>query len=250
VKKSTLLIIVWFLSASVSAAAQSSQSVEAPKAGPVQIEPQTRSYDINDLPFEVEMRRLDGIAKELRLNSRKIVYLIGFNKEGTSKRTAEERLSKSKSYLIKRHGISADRINTLYGGTQDGLNMQIRMIDDIRKAQRPAKNTRVRKNTRKPLRATDDCPPRVRIYFETLETSYKKGDAIFIIGVLANGGRRFRALWKTSSGKITSGQGTLSITVETEKNGEPEITITLRVVVLLHKRPPCHLIGTTKLELK
>lgn len=45
-------------------------------------------YDIDDLPFEVEMRRRDDVAKTLGSQPDMIVYLVGYNKEGTSKGTA------------------------------------------------------------------------------------------------------------------------------------------------------------------
>lgn len=134
-------------------------------------------------------------------------------------------------------------------GSLESINGLRSARDGVRKSQ-STKDTPLRKKVRKPLRTTDDCPPTIRIYFETAESSYTKGDKILIVGVLANGGRRFRADWKTSSGKITSGQGTLAMTVETEKNGDGEITITLRIIVKLNKRSPCHVVKTTTIALR
>ena len=81
--------------------------------------------DVNDLPFEVEMRRLDAVAEELKADSSKMVLLVGFNKYGRSKQTALSRLGKSKNYLATRYHISRSRIRTLYGGSQDGMIMKI-----------------------------------------------------------------------------------------------------------------------------
>jgi hypothetical protein len=84
--------------------------------------------DINDLPFKVEMRRLDAVAKELKSDSNKIVYLIGFNKTGRSKQTALNRIEKSKNYLVVKHHILRSRVKTLYGGRQNGLVMRITVV--------------------------------------------------------------------------------------------------------------------------
>jgi hypothetical protein len=89
----------------------------------------SHEYGINDLPFEVEMRRLDSVAKALKSDSNKMVYLIGFNKSGKSKATAWNRIRRSRGYLIKKHHIAADRIKLLYGKTQNGLIMKISIID-------------------------------------------------------------------------------------------------------------------------
>jgi hypothetical protein len=84
-------------------------------------------YDTPNLTFEFEMRRLDAVAKELKLDSEKFVYLVAFNAKDKSKRTALKRLSNSKTYLIKKHRIAASRIRTIYAGCQDSLIMQIRV---------------------------------------------------------------------------------------------------------------------------
>jgi len=86
-------------------------------------------YSIDDLPFEVEIRRLESVAKVLKSNSNKIVYLIGFNKNGTSKAVAWRRIRKSKNYLIKKNHISPYRIKLLYGGSQSGLVMRISLVE-------------------------------------------------------------------------------------------------------------------------
>ncbi len=83
------------------------------------------SYDINDLPFEAEMRRLDSAARELKSNPSKIVYLVGYNKTGEGKATATSRLKKSKAYLIRQHRLKPQRIRTFYAGEQNGLVMRI-----------------------------------------------------------------------------------------------------------------------------
>lgn len=75
------------------------------------------------------MRRLDQAAGELNSNPGLDLYLVGFNDINRPKRQALTRLKKSKNYLIKTYRISAKRINTLYGGTQDGLVLQIRLVD-------------------------------------------------------------------------------------------------------------------------
>jgi hypothetical protein len=84
--------------------------------------------DIINLPFKVEMRRLDAAAEELKLDPTKVVYLIGFNKTGQPKKTALSRIQKSKNYLVTRHHILPSRIKTIYGGSQDGLIMRISVV--------------------------------------------------------------------------------------------------------------------------
>ncbi len=91
--------------------------------------PDEHQYGINDLPFEVEKRRLDSVAKVLTSDSDKIVYLVGFNKNGKSTQTACDRLKKSRRYLMKKHRIESQRIVLVYGGSQNGLVMKISIAD-------------------------------------------------------------------------------------------------------------------------
>lgn len=91
---------------------------------------QQHVYDIPGLSFEVEQRRLDEVAKELKLYPNKNVYLIAFNKVGTKKSTAITRLKKSQEYLIKKYDVSSKRIITRYGGSNDdGIVMRIFIVD-------------------------------------------------------------------------------------------------------------------------
>ena len=48
---------------------------------------------IPGLSFEVEKRRLDEAAKELELDSNKVVYLVAYNKASRKKSTATNRLN-------------------------------------------------------------------------------------------------------------------------------------------------------------
>ena len=86
-------------------------------------------YSPRNLSFKEEMRRLDIAAAELKLAPNKIVWLLGYNKVGRKKSTAMQRLKRSKQYLIRKHGISPERINTGYAGRdEEGILMRIYIV--------------------------------------------------------------------------------------------------------------------------
>jgi hypothetical protein len=91
---------------------------------------QNHVYPIPNLPWETQQRRLDQTAAKLKSDSAAIAYLIGYNKEGTSPRTALSRLRKSKNYLVRHHLIAAERITTVYESTDpSGFAMLIWVVD-------------------------------------------------------------------------------------------------------------------------
>ncbi len=81
--------------------------------------------DFPNLPFRLEMKRLDEAALELKNDPEAVVDLVAFSAKLTDRRLALKRLAKSRSYLIKSHKIASSRITTVYAGCREGLIMQI-----------------------------------------------------------------------------------------------------------------------------
>jgi hypothetical protein len=88
-------------------------------------------YAVPGLSFSVDKRRLVEAAEQLRADPTKVIYLVAYNKTGQRKSTAVDRLNKSKKFLVRKLGISMDRIRTVYGGTKEqGLVMEIFITKD------------------------------------------------------------------------------------------------------------------------
>ncbi len=91
---------------------------------------QWRHFNIQSgVSFEYEKSRLHVAANHLKLCPNKIVYLIGLNSVKKKKSTIEQRLKKSKQYLITKHKISSKRIIIVYGGTDSEIRMYIYFED-------------------------------------------------------------------------------------------------------------------------
>lgn len=83
---------------------------------------------IPNLPFSIEMRRLDSAAEVLKAQPDTAVFLIGFNDVGRPKGTALDRIHRSKNYLIQKYHVAESRIVLLYGGETVGLIMNISIV--------------------------------------------------------------------------------------------------------------------------
>lgn len=109
----------------------SQQKLQCPDAssrlpvGSTQADPFFKFDAYGDLSPDLERERLDAIAAALRLRPEADVYLIAYAGKIAHKGEAGARAACARSYLIKKHHIQADRIQTIDGGYREMFEVEV-----------------------------------------------------------------------------------------------------------------------------
>lgn len=111
-KKVFLLLIIAILSENLIAASQGVDS--------------GRKFDeYGDIPFKDEKARLDNFAIELKSDPNAVGYLIVYGGRLSVRGIAKTRALRAKNYLVKKGGLTSNRIVWIDGGYREDLNTEI-----------------------------------------------------------------------------------------------------------------------------
>ncbi len=112
------LTIIFALFVGSSVYAQEHPSVRSVDAIPHYVEyGNIRSRD--------ERAMLDHWASQFRLSPDGAIYIFAYSGRQTCKRVAEARAVRAKNYLVKKHGVPADRVIWKDGGFRERLSIEL-----------------------------------------------------------------------------------------------------------------------------
>jgi hypothetical protein len=82
----------------------------------------------HNIPFSAERKRLDNFSIHLQKNLDAVGYIIVYAGKRASIGEAQIRARRAKQYLVKRRGISTNRIVTMDGGYREKLTYELYLI--------------------------------------------------------------------------------------------------------------------------
>jgi hypothetical protein len=81
--------------------------------------------EYGDIPFSDEKARLDNLAIQLQNQPTFIAWYVVYGGRRSCIDEARSRAVRAKAYLIKKHGISADRVMWIDGGYREDFEVEI-----------------------------------------------------------------------------------------------------------------------------
>ena len=94
-----------------------------PPVRPVDANPGYVEY--GNISFRDEKAMLDHYASQLRLDPDSVVYIFAFSGRVACVGEAKARAVRAKSYLVKKHGITPDRVIWRDGGFRSDLSVEL-----------------------------------------------------------------------------------------------------------------------------
>src|SRR5215204_911389 len=98
-------------------------SAQEPPAIPADANPGYVEY--GNLRFRDEKGMLDHYASQLRLDPDSVVYIFAFAGRMACAGEAKARAVRARNYLVKKHGIGADRVIWRDGGLRERLSVEL-----------------------------------------------------------------------------------------------------------------------------
>jgi hypothetical protein len=89
------------------------------------IDGRSRLVEYGNIRFRDEKAMLDRWASRFRLEPGNSIYILVYAGRHTCVGEAEARATRAKSYLVKRHGIGADRVIWKVGGFRERLSVDL-----------------------------------------------------------------------------------------------------------------------------
>lgn len=81
--------------------------------------------EYGDIRFSDEKAMLDHWASRLRVSPDSAIYIFAYSGRRACKGEAVARAVRAKNYLLKRHGIAADRVSWKDGGFRERLSVEL-----------------------------------------------------------------------------------------------------------------------------
>jgi hypothetical protein len=81
--------------------------------------------EYGNIRFRDERAMLDHWASQFRLSPGSAIYIFAYSGRQTCKGEAEARAVRAKNYLVKKHGIPADRVIWKDGGFRERLSVEL-----------------------------------------------------------------------------------------------------------------------------
>src|SRR5215203_5897149 len=98
-------------------------SAQEPPAIPADANPGYVEY--GNIRFRDEKAMLDHYASQLRLDPNSVVYIFAFAGRVACAGEAKARAVRARNYLVKKHGIGADRVIWKDGGLRERLSVEL-----------------------------------------------------------------------------------------------------------------------------
>jgi hypothetical protein len=102
--------------------------LRCPASGEEGLEEATKFDSYSDIPFESEKKRLDSFAEKMRRYASTQAYIMAYAGRGARVGEAKARAARAKEYLVKVRGIDAKRIETVDGGYQEQLAVELYLV--------------------------------------------------------------------------------------------------------------------------
>lgn len=81
--------------------------------------------EYGDIRFRDEKAMLDYWASQFRVSPDSVVYIFAYSGRRACEGEAEARAARAKNYLLKRHGIAAERVIWKDGGFRERLSVEL-----------------------------------------------------------------------------------------------------------------------------
>jgi len=99
--------------------------VQEPSSPRMPIDGRSRLVEYGNIRFRDEKAMLDHWASRFRQEPGNNIYILVYSGRYTCAVEAEARAARAKSYLVKRHGIGADRVIWKVGGIRERLSVDL-----------------------------------------------------------------------------------------------------------------------------
>jgi hypothetical protein len=81
--------------------------------------------EYGNIRFRDEKAMLDHWASQFRLAPDSVIYIFAYSGRRVCKSEAKARAIRAKNYLVKRHGVGADRVIWKDGGFRENLSVEL-----------------------------------------------------------------------------------------------------------------------------